>query len=241
MSAARTTEPIRTRQRRDRGRSAPRHRASPTTRDDGFTLVELTVAMGIFTVLMTLVLVAVVGLARTTARVQNVADASDQLRTAFLTMDRQVRYADAVNFPGTTGTGAAEVWWVEAHTSAVAADTQPTCTQWRFTPSTGVLDQRSWPDGGPPGPTWRVVASQLLADPDQSPFTLVVADLTYSQQELDVHLRSGRSDTAAGGRSGLDSRFVARNSSASSPGNSDADKNKVSDSPTCGPLSKVRS
>ena len=208
----------------------------------GFTLVELVVAMGIFTVLMTLVLTAVVGLARTTARVQNVADASDQLRTAFLTMDRQVRYADAVNFPGRTRAAAAEAWWVETHTSAVAPGAQATCTQWRFTASSGRLERRTWPDGAFAGRSpWRTVASQLLPDPGAPPFVLVRADTTYTQQELDVHLRSGRSDTVTGGRSGLDSRFVARNSSVSSRGNADSDANLVSDDPTCGPLATVRS
>lgn len=209
-------------------------------RDAGFTLVELVVAMAIFTVVTVLVLTAVISLTRTTARVQNVADASDQLRSAFLTMDRQVRYADAVNIPGGTGSGTTTAWWAETHTSAVASGSPALCTQWRFTPSTARLERRTWTDGAFGGRTaWRTVATRLLAD--GNPFSLVRADETYTQQELVVHLRSGRSDTVAGGRSGLGSRFVARNSSAGSPGNADTDENGVSDNPACGPLATVRS
>ena len=204
-------------------------------REAGFTLVELLVAMGVFAVLMTLALTAVVGMTRVTTRVQNVGDASDRLRQAFLTLDRQARYADAVNFPGASG-GA---WWVEMHTPATDA-AAARCTQWRYTPTTHRLEQRSWADGSlPTAGTWRTVADRMLGD--AQPFALVPADATYVHQELRVRLRAGSSDSAAGGRSGLDTRFVARNSTASSPGNADSNGDGVSDAPVCGPLATVRS
>lgn len=215
--------------------SRPRHRAQEDGRDAGFTLVELIVAMGIFTVLMSLVLAAVVGLSRVTVRVQNVGDASDRLRQSFLTMDRQVRYADAINFPGSSG----GTWWVELHAPAVGAATPAKCTQWRYTPGTRKLEQRTWNDGTSPSGDWRTIATRILSD--GAPFTLLPADSTYVHQELAVHLRSGSSDSAMGGRSGIDTRFVARNSTPSSPGNTDAGGDGISDEPVCGPLATVRS
>ncbi len=185
--------------------------------------------MGIFSVIMSLALAAVISLGRATQRVTNVADASDDLRTAFLTMDRQVRYADAVNFPGQTAGGD---WWVEMRTSAVVLPKTPVCSQWNYHAVDGTLRVRSWPEGTSPTGAWRTVARQIL--PTGQPFSLVKAQGLQTQQELRVTLTSGRRDDAQGGRSGLDTRFVARNSNLDSPGNVDSNDDLVSDSPVCG-------
>lgn len=222
---------------RFRSKRLARHRGD--SEESGFTLVELLVAMGIFSVLMSLALAVVIGLGRAAQRVTNVADSTDDLRIAFLTMDRQVRYADAVNFPGQTSGGVnGGDWWVEMRTSAVVLPELPVCSQWNYHAADGSLRVRTWTEGASPTTSWKTVARQVL--PEGQPFTLVKAQGLQTQQELRVTLTSGRRDDAEGGRSGLDTRFVARNSGLNSPGNVDSNDDKVSDTPVCGVLATVR-
>src|ERR1700710_2054812 len=98
---------------------------APREGDAGVTLVELLVSMSIFGVLLTLVMAGVVSLSHSTVKVGNSADAADDLRLAFESMDRQVRYADAVNDPYSDPASTSVVFRV----SAQPAGTAPQCTE----------------------------------------------------------------------------------------------------------------
>src|SRR5664280_100746 len=85
-----------------------RHKTPPGSgraclRTAGFTLVELVVAMGLFAVLLVVLMFAIIGMIGNLRKTQGIADASGQARVAFDRLDRQLRYATAVNRPVLVG------------------------------------------------------------------------------------------------------------------------------------------
>jgi prepilin-type N-terminal cleavage/methylation domain-containing protein len=185
-------------------------------RDAGVTLVEFMVAMMIFTVVIAVFMGGLVVMTRSTARAQAVAEAGDDVRLAFQRMDKQVRYASAINRPGAGPSGAV---YVEFRTTAVQPGDDPFCTQWRYVPSQGLLQVRSWDDVGAASPgAWNTLIDDVRNTSDEAPFTFVPADDQRLHQQLRVHLLVGPYD-----RAGAESQttFVARNSSADSSTNAD--------------------
>ncbi|MDQ0427069.1 PulJ/GspJ family protein [Cellulomonas iranensis] len=205
-----------------------------STRDAGITLVELIVSMGIFTVLVAVVMGGVVMMSRSTVRADVTVTANDGLRTAFQRLDRQVRYAEAVNFPGD---GAQGRRYVEFRVSAtVSATGRATCTQWRWDPTAGTLDRRSWEDCvGVAVPAFGTVVSDVQPPADgvtaNYPFQLLKATEDNPRQRLVVRLRAG--DSTLGNPVEQRTVFVARNSSTGSLTNSDTSTPGVSDIPVC--------
>lgn len=200
------------------------------TDDDGFTLVELIVAIGVFTLFIGLILSTTVTLSQSAVRSRLIAETSNATITLFGALDRQARYADSINFPGVGSSGAR---YIEFRTPAnSAASGVTTCTQWRYLPAEGRIESRSWADIGGATPTpWSTKMSDVLDGDDADyPFALVPADLS-TPQKLVVSIRSGVEHLEAG--STMTTTFVARNSSIQSPSNVDADNNKVSDTPVC--------
>ena len=205
--------------------------ALATDRDRGVTIVELIVSMGMFLTVLAIFMGGVVIMTHNAVRAQSTADAAVDVRNAFQRFDKQVRYADAINKPGLgTPSGAS---YVEMRTPAtVSVSDVTTCTQWRWNPSTKLLQMRSWTDvTGTPG-TFITVAENMVADASVPgyPFVLSVAAPQHPRQELSVAV------TVLGPEKRLvatESTYVARNSTVESDGNADADGNGVSDKPAC--------
>lgn len=197
--------------------------------DDGTTLVEQVVAMGVFTVLVALFMSAVVSMTGSTSRTQNRSDAADAVRAAFLQMDRQVRYASSVNL---AGTGPSGDWYVEFRSPRRTVMNEYTCTQWRYDVVGGSLLMRSWTDGTTPTTTWSRVAPAAKR-PGTPPFVVQQATPGQPFQQLRVRVTADSGRGATAGSASIDTTFVARNSSTSSPSNADADGNKLSDTPVC--------
>ena len=107
-------------------------------RDDaGISIVELLIAMAIFVTVIVVFMAGVVVMTKNTVRSQVTIDAGDDVRRVFQVIDKQVRYADAINRPGAGGGGR---MYVEFRTPAtVAASGVTTCTQWRWDPATELL------------------------------------------------------------------------------------------------------
>lgn len=205
--------------------------------DEGMTLVELIVAMGIFTVVVSVFMAGIVVMTKSTARAQAVGDSGDAALKVFQKFDKQVRYASAINGAGpgaTTGT-----YYVEYLVTAVDAGQSPVCTQWRYSTSTRKLEIRTWKDVAPRTPTaWLVMATNVrndLSQPAQRPFTWKAADNINLRQQLAVHLDLGPGAAGTGARKGaqIHSVFVARNSSSASTSNADSNSDGLSDSPVC--------
>lgn len=196
-------------------------------RDDGYTLVELMVALGIFSFVVAIFMAGVVVMTRNTALTSARVEAQSELRTAFQRLDKQVRYADAVNLPGAGSSGAI---YVEFRTPAtVAASGVTTCTQWRYVPSTGVVQARTWEQSATALPGFGTVITDVSGP--SAPFTLTVADPEHPRQSLSVRFEvdNAKVDTTIVS----ESSFVARNSGVDSPGNADTNGDGISDLPAC--------
>lgn len=205
-------------------------------RDEGMTLVELIVAMGIFLVVISVFMGGVVIMTRGTVRADVTAASGDSVRNVFQRLERQVRYAESINYPGTGASGAR---YVEFRTSAKVSTTgDAMCTQWRWVPSTGQLQSRTWRDAASTVvPGWTTVVTDVLADSSTSgrpyPFQVhqAIAAKSQPRQRLTLRLTVGNPQAPAG----VDSEtvFVARNSSVASVSNADLDNNGQSDSQVC--------
>jgi Tfp pilus assembly protein PilE len=112
--------------------------------DQGTTLMELMMGMVIMTILMTICTTAIVSMFSGTGKTQAVQNSAQQLNTAFIRLDDQVRYASAIDQPtGSATAGNLSVLFLTV-TSASS-----TCTQLKIQPVPGSTQQqlveRSWP------------------------------------------------------------------------------------------------
>ncbi|WP_158268778.1 PulJ/GspJ family protein [Salinibacterium hongtaonis] len=193
---------------------------SARSRSEGFTLIEMVVAVGIFAIFTTMFITAVVGLTRGTTRAQHTAEAASAVLTVFQNMDRQVRYADAINHPATGSSGAR---YVEFRLPAASAATGiTTCVQWRFRPTEGIMESRQWTDGPTSVPSaWSTkITTALFSSSTGYPFQMVPAlgGGGTAKQQLILTIDAGAEDGAGGAE--MATTFVARNSSTSTSTNS---------------------
>lgn len=201
---------------------------APAPRDAGLTLVELVVAMFVFSIVSAVFLTSVIGLIRATSDAEARSRSATGIVLITQQLDRQVRYADSINFPGVGPSGAR---YIEFRTPAASSRTGVTeCTQWRFLPDEGRIESRTWADAA--SPTLPAFTTRMTEVVDEGgltyPFRMIPASPTDSlSQRLQITIVAGSERT--GSRSEL--AFVARNSSVLSPGNRDANSDGVSDAP----------
>jgi type II secretory pathway pseudopilin PulG len=188
--------------------------------DDGMTTIELIVAMGIFTVVCTVFLSGVVMMTRSTVRDSSQSNAMDASRIVFQRLDRQVRYAEAINTPGNGGSGAQYVEWRISATVSTTGVAR--CYQWRYDPATATLASRTWNDtaGNTPGGFTTIATDVQPAAAGYYgpyPFVFTPASAAQTRQQLTMRLRTGAS--VAKVTVDTQTNFVARNSSAASQTN----------------------
>lgn len=196
--------------------------------DSGVSIVELLVSMAIFVVVLVVFLAAVTTMSRTTARTQATGDSASQLRTVFQRLDKEVRYADAINPPAQSGGNI----YVEYQIPATVGTGEAQCVQWRFVTTTKELQRRTWTPGDASSVTgWQTMVTDLrndTSDPNQRPFVFHRAGPAGSKvvlrQGLAVHLDAGMGAAGDRGGSQLHIYMVARNSSTSSVGNTGTDR-----------------
>ncbi|MEO7015158.1 MAG: type II secretion system protein [Leifsonia sp.] len=200
--------------------------------DDGYTLFELIVAMGIFSVFLSILVASVVSITHASTSVQAVSGSTNGALIAFQALDREIRYADAINFPG-TGTDGGR--YVEFRTPAEdTVGRQTICTQWIYDPVAQLIKQRSWVDAsGAKIPAWHTELSNVVNQGTGTyPFQMLPASVGGSPvQQLVITLQAGAPPLKAS--TTVVTNFAARNSSISSPSNTDVLMPNVSDSPVC--------
>jgi prepilin-type N-terminal cleavage/methylation domain-containing protein len=199
--------------------------------DRGYTLIELTISMFVFSILAAVVLTALIGLSRATSDAQARSISASGIVSVTQGLDRQVRYADSINYPGTGTLGRK---YIEFRTPAASSATGFTqCTQWRFWPAEGRIETRTWRDGTTPPTAWATRMTEVIdRNVATYPFEMIPANPSGSlAQRLRITIEAGSART--GSESSL--AFVARNSSVQSPSNVDANLDGSSDSPICNP------
>jgi prepilin-type N-terminal cleavage/methylation domain-containing protein len=140
------------------------------SRDDGVTMIEVVVSLTLMAVLMTIFTTSVISVYRNVNLTETLSTAQAQLNTAFLRLDKDVRYASGISRPDALG----HSYYVEYLNTSSGTEI---CTQLRFGATTGLLQRRTWNRGVTPiTPTgWVVLASNLGTDSGGSPFRRVAA------------------------------------------------------------------
>jgi len=196
--------------------------------DRGVSVVELIVSMGIFVMVLVVFLAAVVTMSRATSRTQATGDSASQLRTVFQRLDKEVRYASAINPPAQTSGN----FYVEYLVPATVATGESLCVQWRFMASDRELQRRTWTPGNAASVSeWQTMVTDLrndLTETTQLPFVFhragPVGSKVFLRQGLTVRLDAGLGQAGDPGGSQLNVFMVARNSSTSSVGNTGTDR-----------------
>ena len=173
--------------------------ATRDRRDSGYSLVEMIVAMSIFTGLLVVVFTVLVQVTRQTSDNMARTRQVEQLRVGLMQIDRQVRSGNVISDPAletVAGSGVEPGYSLRVYTQA---DGVFQCAQWRvvFDGSTqGRLEYRSWdPAWQSTGlvEPWRVVARDLVdqraSDPAAAaPFSNQVAGGGSEAQAVRVTL-----------------------------------------------------
>ena len=201
-----------------------------TPNQQGFTLIEMMISVSIFAVFVAIFIASVVGLARGTTAARVTAESSSGVLTVFQNIDRQVRWSDAINRPGSGSSGSTYVEFELPASSS--ADNTTRCVQYRYDPSQGTIASRSWVTGVTPFPSFSVKLTNVIpqATPNY-PFTMLPAG-DSARQALSLDLSAG---TAGISEVHMTSRFMARNSSADSVTNADNNGDGTSDTQVCSP------
>ena len=184
-------------------------RRTPRDTDAGFTLIELMVAMLVFSIFLAIVVTSILGLTRSASRIQVAAVSSNQELAVFASLDRQIRYADGIN---TQGTGAVNTY-IEFRTPSDSTPTHTTvCTQWRYDPTLQTIASRSWTDGNLSSATaWHVMLNNVADDGGPNyPFQFVGTSTSSSKLEEMILTLDAGSSSIKGAK--ISSTFVARNS-----------------------------
>jgi prepilin-type N-terminal cleavage/methylation domain-containing protein len=205
--------------------------ARGSARDSGFTLVEYTVSMAIFTVVIAITAGGIAMMSRDVVKTTNLSTSTDQIRQGFSRLDRQVRYASEVNFPGKNAAGTS--WYFEF--LAPDGDGAATCYQARVDTAADVFQERSWSATSVPAsaPAWTTIASNVANSPTaDQPFTFVQASTTVPYQGIELKLIGRRASTHTSTVT-LETSLTARNSSVLSESNADSDGDGQSDDKVC--------
>lgn len=207
-------------------------RTRDANRDAGFTMVELLIALAIFSIFLTIVLTSVITLTKQSTTAQVTAKSSSAELALFQRLDHEIRYADSINWPGA---GASGDWYIEFDTPAESTSTGiALCTQWRFDPNAHVIQMRTWNNtvGVSPTNVWDTLLTNVAVESTPNyPFALIPASAAgSSEQEFQLTVGTGNANVAG---AAISSVFVARNSSVQSTSNSDATVPGVSDTPIC--------
>ncbi|MEV4639239.1 hypothetical protein AB0J80_17980 [Actinoplanes sp. NPDC049548] len=131
-------------------------------RDDGTSLMELLVVMGLMSVVMMMVTGAIIQVYRTVQTTDTLTAAQQQLSVAFQRFDRQLRYATWINQPGVPLNS--KTWYVEFASREPNATTgveEDRCRQLRLelqpagsgvAKDKGLLQLIEWKPGSTPTP-----------------------------------------------------------------------------------------
>jgi prepilin-type N-terminal cleavage/methylation domain-containing protein len=180
-----------------------RRPSAPTTPDDeGYSLIEILMALVCMSILMTLVTSAIIQIYHSVNSVDAASAAQSQVDTTFARLDKDIRYARGISNPGVVNGDQ----YVEYLLNSDAVDT---CVELRLNNTTNELQTRQWVKNQTPlAPTpWQTLAAGVTAT---TPFTVTAAqsvlptDVRYQRLTVDVFATTGGGpgQSASSGRAG---------------------------------------
>jgi prepilin-type N-terminal cleavage/methylation domain-containing protein len=203
--------------------------------DRGFSLLEMLTALFVFSIFVGIFTIAVSGFVRSIVDARAVSEGVGTNSNIINNIDREVRYAEAINRPGVNAAGTR---YIEFLLPRNATDSgAPVCYQWRYDPVAEVVTTRSWAITNTNTATsitaWAVKGEQVVDEGGVDyPFGMVPADVIAGtlRQRLAISLSTG----IDGGKvSQTATSFVARNSSNNSVTNADSNGDGQSDTRVC--------
>jgi hypothetical protein len=142
--------------------------------------------MAVFAIVLVVFVNTLRIMASTTSRVYASTTATTDGRQALDVLSRQLGFASAANTPVQVG----QNWYLEFESDAVRAGSDPQCTQWRYQPSTALLQYRTWSTVTLLASPWVTAARSLANDSStQPPFTLLPNDTGFRVMRVMVDLR----------------------------------------------------
>lgn len=194
-----------------RGAGALGRRLPKAAREQGTSMMEMVVGMGLMAVFLAIFTTSMFSVYRISNHTESLTVTSGQLNTAFLKLDKLVRYASAVSTPSSTANAAGN-YYVEVQSTSSGATV---CTQLRLNTGTGILAQRNWqvPSAGTATglTSFAPLASGITAN--GQPFVLV-ANGSVDYEQLTFNLRATFGSAGTGSDSTV--TFTALNSNDSS-------------------------
>lgn len=194
-------------------------RRSRAESDDGSTLLELLVGMGIMSIFLSIFAASISLMTTSANKTQGTNDSSTQTNLGFLWLDKNIRYASAISPPGkSTGTGD---WYVEWRSTYTGTEQ---CTQVRVDIASQQLQRRTW-DKTVADPTkvkFVQVASSITNGAAASgsgtePFIAVTPTASENYQQLTVNLSSDAGPANSRTSTSSTFTFTAINSSLPPP------------------------
>ncbi|MBV9820870.1 MAG: hypothetical protein JO144_01395 [Actinobacteria bacterium] len=180
-------------------------------RDRGTSMMEVIVGMGLMAVFMAIFTSTMFSVYRASNHTESVVVSSGQLNTAFIKLDKLVRYASAISTPSSTANGAGN-YYVEVQTTNSGSTV---CSQLRLNTTTKVLYQRDWrvPSAGTATglTSFRALSSGIEAN--GQPFVLT-ATSSIDFEQLTFNLQSTWGSPAANSDTNI--TYTALNSNDSS-------------------------
>lgn len=118
---------------------ALRRKRADRRSDEGTTLIEMMVVMIVFSIILSIITASIVSMLHQQQKETGQVNDLDASRKIINVLDHSVRYANAITTPGTGTDGSFYVEWQTGNTGQ-----QQTCTQWRYVPSSGRVQMRTW-------------------------------------------------------------------------------------------------
>jgi type II secretory pathway component PulJ len=163
-------------------------------RDDGVTLAEMAVTTSIMSAVMAIFTTGVVQLFQAGNNNQQVAMTESQLNTAFLRLDRNLRYAAGISAPRPVNGG----WFVE-YVNTDTPNGEPECAQLELHAASRVLRRQVWPQTTKPTGRWAVLANEVDVAASSFELAAPLSDTGFQRLKITLWVASkpGRGSTKA--------------------------------------------
>ncbi len=182
---------------------------------DGFTLIELMMAMTVTLILLLMVPVAIKAVTDTSAYSQGTSAGSAQVRTAIEDLQSRVESASQICLPTQMTTAGPTVTSGFAVRVLSGAFGTTQWDQWMLNTTTHVLSEQTWPTNWVVGnavPQWIPIASSIV-NSATVPFSLPVVttgspqELTFNLQATETYSNTSQSVSLKGSISAFDTPY----------------------------------